>query len=188
MSDANIIYVFIGIIFLFIIIYNSRWDIRVINKQQVGVWFSTIYYTDTNGGKLLVAKKLDLQGKPDYIFRKIFTAQLIPLELKSGTLKEDYPHEGDLYQLITYFLIIEEVYNKRPPYGKLVYKNKTFIVKNTYGLRQCVLKQISLMRDMLNENIVQECYKDFVKCRHCICRETVCEMPKRAVAIEKRFS
>ncbi len=81
--------------------------------------------------------------------------------------------------LVVYFLIIEEVYNVKPPYGKLVYQNKTIKVKNTRKLRKKALRQIEIMRVMLKGYKMKHCYKDFVKCRNCICRETVCKMPKQ---------
>ncbi|OON99592.1 MAG: hypothetical protein ATN35_11810 [Epulopiscium sp. Nele67-Bin004] len=154
--------------------------LKVIDKQEIGVRGAKIIYADENGGKLLVAPNLNLHGKPDYIFKKLFS--LIPLELKSGTLKSDTPHMGDLHQLVVYFLIIEEVYKKRPPYGKLVYKNKTIVVKNTKQLRKETLNQIELMRKMLDgETIIKEdgCYKTYAKCKSCVCRDTVCDRPKK---------
>ena len=87
---------------------------------------------------MLVADKWNLQGKPDMIFETWILRRLIPLEIKSGWLKDKSPHLGDLYQLVVYFLLIEAVYGKKSPYGKLVYANKTFKIRNTRKLRKKV--------------------------------------------------
>lgn len=146
------------------------------NKQTLGVPLATPIYSDEKGTKLLVAPKVDLQGKPDYIFKTWFRRKYIPLEIKSGMLKEDYPHEGDLMQLIAYFLIIEEVYGKKPPYGKLVYKNKTFKIRNTLALRMTLKRILRQMRGMLKENVNVCSEPSYIKCKNCICQYTVCEV------------
>ena len=64
-------------------------------------------YADGQGVKMLRSEKHDLRGKPDYIFKNIFTRRLVPMELKSGEVA-DGPHHGDIMQLAAYFLIIEE--------------------------------------------------------------------------------
>lgn len=147
-------------------------------KRHSGVKFATPIYKDEKGVKLLVAENLGLQGKPDYIFQRWITGSYIPLEIKSGHLKEDEPHEGDLFQLVTYFLLIEEVYGKRPPYGKLVYANKTFKVRNTFRLRKELERTIQRMRNLLETGHCKEAEPSFAKCRHCMCRMTVCEYTK----------
>ena len=152
-----------------------RPSIKVKEKKEVGVKGAKSIYKDEKGAKLLVADKLAIQGKPDFIFETWFRKKCIPLEIKSGSLKDDTPHLGDLYQLGAYFLIIEEVYGKKPPYGKLVYSNKTFTVRNTRSLRRNILRTVHDMRDMLEQNHTPKPTPDFVKCRHCICKDTVCE-------------
>ena len=78
-------------------------------------------------GKLLYSERYDLQGKPDYIFRSRFLGRLVPVELKSGSIGEDeLPHYGDYLQLAAYFLILEDVYKKRPAFGRLVYQDYMF--------------------------------------------------------------
>ncbi|PHV72386.1 CRISPR-associated protein Cas4 [Sporanaerobium hydrogeniformans] len=152
---------------------RPRWKMK--NKRECGVPLASPIYSDEKGTHLLVAKQLELQGKPDYIFKTWLMRRYIPLEIKSGQLKEDFPHPGDMYQLAAYFLIIEEVYGKRPPYGKLVYANKTFTLRNTRKIRKEVLNIVGQMRQMLQKPRRMEVSPSFVKCKHCICRLTVCE-------------
>ncbi len=175
----------LGIILLALLIaLRSSYSMK--NKKELGVRGARPIYSDEKGTKLLKAEQLQLQGKPDYIFETWFLKKLIPLEIKSGILKEDVPHLGDLYQLAAYFLIIKEVYGKKPPYGKLVYANKTFKIKNTYRLRKQVLKTLKEMRGMLEEARWPQAEPSFVKCKHCVCKMTVCEWNEEGLDNETR--
>ena len=160
----------LGLILLF------RPAITMKDRATIGVAFAKAIYSDEKGTKLLVAPKYDLQGKPDYIFQTLFGGRYIPIEVKSGVAKEDQPHEGYLMQLVAYFLIIEEAYGKRPPYGKLVYKNKTFKVRNTVALRTELKRTLRQMRAMLKGHTDIDTEVSFIKCRNCICQQTVCEL------------
>lgn len=152
-----------------------RPTITVKDKKELGVARASMIYSDEKGTKMLYAKALNIQGKPDMIFETWLLKRYIPLEIKSGVLKEEMPHLGDVYQLVAYFLIIEEAYGKRPPYGKLVYANKTFVIRNTKKLRNKVTHMIQDMREMITESYHPHCTPDYMKCKHCVCRETVCE-------------
>lgn len=172
--------VYIGQCILLIGIILGGWGllrptIRVKNKKEIGVKRASSIYSDEKGTKMLIAQDLGLQGKPDMIFETWILRSYIPLEIKSGKLKEDMPHQGDLYQLVIYFILIEAVYGKKPPYGKLVYANKTFKIRNTVKLRKMALKTVEEMRAMLKNECEVEVTPDYTKCRHCVCRETVCE-------------
>lgn len=149
--------------------------IKVKDKKEIGVRGAVPIYADEKGAKLLVAPRYELQGKPDFIFETHFFKHYVPLEIKSGKLKEDEPHSGDLYQLAAYFLIIEEVYGKRPPYGKLVYANKTFTIRNTVKIRREIKNILYEMRLMLQEAQMPGADPSFAKCKNCICKDTVCE-------------
>ena len=125
-------------------------------------------------GKLLYSAKYDLRGKPDYIFKKRLGSAIIPVELKSGTIKASaLPHAGDLLQLAAYFLLLEDVYGKRPPYGWLKYSDYMFYVRNTRNLRKEVKQTMADMRKMLEDGEGTP-NASFVTCRHCICNGTVC--------------
>ena len=152
-----------------------RPTISVKDRREIGVKRASAIYKDEKGTKLLVAERLALQGKPDFIFETWLLRRYIPLEIKSGKLTEDQPHLGDVYQLVAYFLIIEEVYGKRPPYGKLVYANKTFTIRNTARLRANLKRTMKQMREMLEEEYKPIATPDFMKCKH-----TVCEWQGRA--------
>lgn len=126
--------------------------------------------------KLLFSEKYNLQGKPDYIYKK--GNKYLPIELKSGKIRsEPFPHKGDMLQLIAYFLIIEDIYKKRPKYGKIIYSDYTFVIKNTYFLRNTLLKTVKNMRLMLKTGEGKpNC--SFQHCKNCVCKLTVCEYYK----------
>ena len=88
-------------------------------------------------GRLLYSAKYDLQGRPDYVFCSRLLRRIVPVELKSGCIGEaEEPHHGDFLQLAAYFLILEDVYGKRPAYGRLVYRDYMFEIKNTARVRR----------------------------------------------------
>jgi CRISPR-associated exonuclease Cas4 len=126
-------------------------------------------------GKLLTSSRLNLQGKPDFIYSD--GRRLLPVELKSGQIGEsDLPRDGDLMQLAVYFELIEAEYNVKPKKGLLIYKDAMFVVKNSGWLRKRLERQLEEMEYMLTHPPgADEETADFVKCRHCPCRGTVCE-------------
>lgn len=181
-------FIILGILLLLVIslffLLLRKSDIKV-KAPKLGVFGAKIIYTDQKEkskssnikyGGILYSEKYDIQGKPDYIFKKILSRNLIPVELKSGTIKKSdiRPYEGDMMQLAAYFLIMEDVYKKNPKEGRLIYKNYMFIIKNTRKLRQKTRRILGDMREMLKTG-EQDVHPSFVKCRYCICRETVCE-------------
>ena len=165
-------------LFLLVLLYYLRPSIKCIPKKQIGVPRASAIYLDKKGTKMLVDETLGLQGKPDMIFETWILKRYIPLEIKSGKLKDNVPHQGDLYQLIAYFILVEHVYGKKPPYGKLVYANKTFKVRNTAKRRKQVLAIMAQMREMLDKKVEIKVKADYTKCRHCVCKDTVCRWTK----------
>ena len=125
--------------------------------------------------KVLTSNKYNIHGKPDYIFKSKRRNRYIPVELKSGSIGEkSLPNEGDLMQLIAYFLIIEDVYAAKVPEGRLIYSDAMFIIRNKKSVRRRFLKQLDRMRSMLHTGR-EKVKPGFAHCRHCVCRETVCE-------------
>ena len=159
---------------IYVILTLIRPDVKI-KEPRHGIFGAQLIYSDEDGGKLLISEKYDLQGKPDYIFQTIFTGSYIPVELKSTKLKEDQflPHEGDLMQLVAYFLIIQDLYGKKPKNGRLIYKNRMFIIKNTRSLRRQLKRHLKEMRQMIKTGQGQA-DPSFPKCRNCVCRGTVC--------------
>lgn len=177
-----------GIFFVFFLFFLGR--AREIEKKPLRVepLFSKLIYTDQKEdhkekgvtySKLLYAEKYGLKGKPDLLFQQAFSRNIVPVEIKSGMIKENpMPHQGDLLQLAAYFLIVEETYHVRPKYGRLVYKDYMFQVKNTRRIRKEVKNTLAAMRTMLRTGKGQA-EPNFAKCRYCVCNQTVCEYAKK---------
>ncbi len=166
----------LGVMIIIYLVSKRVGPAITVKQPRHGVPGAQIIYSDEEDNKLLISEKYDLQGKPDYIFQTILGGSYIPVELKSTKLKEDeyYPHEGDLMQLVAYFLIIEDLYGKRPKQGRLIYKNRMFIIKNTRSLRRQLNRYLKEMRRMIKTG-KGTALPSFPKCRNCVCRGTVCE-------------
>lgn len=134
--------------------------------------FCRLVYSDLRGGGLLKSEKHDLRGKPDLVFQSRFTGRPTPMELKSGEVEKG-PHYGDVMQLVAYFVIVEEAMGKRPKRGFLRYKNAMFVVKNSGRRRRELFGILADMRKML-ETGEGSANPSFVRCRHCLARDTVC--------------
>jgi CRISPR-associated exonuclease Cas4 len=181
----KLVWVCIVVVLVGCAFYKSR---RIFAKKlptKQGLFGYDIFYADqkkeqrdSNGleyGALLYSEKYDIQGKPDYIFKKKYGKALVPVEIKSGFIKEEsWPHAGDMMQLAAYFLLIEDVYGIRPRQGRLLYQDYMFIIKNTAAIRKEVKRQIISMRKMLQDG-KGEPVCSFAHCRYCVCNGTVCE-------------
>ncbi len=132
-------------------------------------------------GKLLYSERYDLQGKPDYVFRSRLLGKIVPVELKSGSIGEEaLPHYGDYLQLAAYFLILEDVYGKRPAYGRLVYQDYMFEIRNTRKVRKDVFRTMKEMQEMLRCGVGKP-NNSFAHCRPCICNGTVCQFSETEI-------
>ncbi len=89
----------------------------------------------------LFSERLKLVGRPDRIVRQ--GERFIPEEWKSSKRV----NQGHKLQLGTYFLLIEEEYGVRPPFGVVVLGDGSRVeVKNTEGLRSEVLAMAEKIR------------------------------------------
>lgn len=132
-----------------------------------------------NFGKMLYSETYDLRGKPDYVFRRIGSRKIVPVELKSASIGDaTLPHYGDYLQLAAYFLLLEDVYGVRPRFGWLKYQDHMFLIRNRRKVRQEVIQTMQKMRNMLSYG-ASEPKGNFKKCRHCICKGTVCPATKQ---------
>src|SRR5215210_327239 len=111
----------------------------------------------------LFSERLKLVGRPDRVVRQ--GEHLIPEEWKSGKRVSD----GHKLQLGTYFLLIEEKYGVRPPFGVVVLGDgKRVKVENTERLRSEVLAVAQKIREhrakIRTEILVRQ---PAAKCRVC---------------------
>lgn len=111
----------------------------------------------------LYSERLGLVGRPDRIVRR--GEIYVPEEWKSSI----HVSHGHRLQLATYFLLIEEEYGVRPPYGVVVLGDGSRVeVKNTPALRAEVLTvaaAIRVRRTRLAEPVPVN--QPASKCRRC---------------------
>ncbi len=175
-------HLYLTILVILIIIYyleKSTQPSVFRSKKKAKPFFTKLIYTDTKSPKhdssVLISSKYKLRGKPDLVYKSRFTRKLYPIELKSGKLGMDakIPRDGDLMQLCAYFFILEEHYNCKVPYGKLVYKDCIFIVKNNRYMKKTFLTVLKNMRNFTihkSNNLVNK-----KVCATCALKHTVCE-------------
>lgn len=184
-------WVILGIVFLLLVLLlvkNAKPTMRKLTVRDDVRGYALIYADQKQGkkreedfGKLLYSAKYELQGKPDYVFQSPILKKIVPVELKSGAIGEaDFPHHGDLLQLGAYFLILEDVYGHKPPFGRLVYQDYMFEIKNTAKLRNEVLGTMKEMREMLQYG-VGKAKPSFATCRPCVCNGTVCQFSETEI-------
>lgn len=102
--------------------------------------------------------------------------KLIPAELKSGDIgKKLQPRDGDMMQLAVYFLLAEAEWGARPRKGLLIYNDGMFVIRNTRKLRNKLTRTLVEMENMLKDPGYITAEPGFIKCKHCLCRGTVCE-------------
>src|SRR4051812_25902010 len=111
----------------------------------------------------LFSERLKLVGRPDRIVRD--GGHLIPEEWKSSKRVS----HGQRLQLATYFILIEEEYGERPPFGVVVLGDGSRVqVENTDALRSEVLaiaEKIRERRRAIGKEIPVR--QPAAKCRKC---------------------
>ncbi len=154
-------------------------------KPKLPMFGYDLFYADKKAGdakpgviysQVLYSEKYGLSGKPDLVFMKKGGRELLPVELKSASIGDaPEPRVGDLMQLSSYFIILDENYGIRVKEGRLIYSDFMFRVRNTKRLRRQLLSIVDEMRDMLKTGVGRGEQPAFQKCRHCVCRGTVCD-------------
>lgn len=111
----------------------------------------------------LFSERLKLVGRPDRIVRQ--GGSLIPEEWKSS----NRVNEGHRLQLGVYFLLIEEEYGERPPFGVVLLGDGSRVeIKNTDALRSralAIAERIREARKAIREGISVQ--QPPAKCRVC---------------------
>lgn len=141
---------------------GSRW------RQQSGLPPGRVIYVDTGGWnrveKPLYDPRSNLTGKPDYLVEQ--DGALIPVEVKSGEAPLE-PHAGHRLQLASYCLLVERTSGKRPPYGILRYRNRTFAIDYTAELEAELLAVLEQMRQAERQTEAARSHNSPARCTRC---------------------
>lgn len=120
-----------------------------------------VYQDLSASGKVLRSYNYGLSGKPDMV--KQIGKTLIPYEYKTTNART--PRDGHIFQMVAYFLILEDLYPDREvPYGVLKYKNEAFRIENIEENRAKLMRIVREMRaghagePMRNHNHSGRCF------------------------------
>ena len=164
MIPAALILAFIAILFLFI---SSR------QRKAAGLPSGRVVYSDTSRWGKVEQPLFDpisgLTGKPDYLVEQ--NGVSLPVEVKSGWAP-DAPREGHIYQLAAYCLLVQRTTGRRPPYGLIAYRNRTFAVDYTPELERRLLELMEALR--ATEREAHRSHEEPGRCTRCGYR-SICE-------------
>lgn len=118
----------------------------------------------------LYSSGLKLVGRPDYLVRQ-YDGAVIPVELKSGSAPDE-PHEGHVFQLAAYCLLVDDLYQIRPEYGILQYRDRAFAVEYSSELEEELLDLIADMRGDMFELDLDRDHHNVGRCRGCGFRQS----------------
>ena len=155
----------IGLALLMLALLLGVWGLRV--RGRTGMPWVPVVYQDTGGHrpeKALVARRLGLVGKPDYLLE--VRGQVVPVEVKPGR-RAAMPYESDLMQLAAYCVLVEETTGTAPPYGLLRYAERTFRLDYTDRTRDELLALLDEMRDALDDDDCDRSHDDLRRCAGC---------------------
>lgn len=137
-------------------------------RQSTGLPSGRIISDDMRGWKQVEKPLYDpiagLTGKPDYLVQ---TAHgLVPVEVKSSRAPS-LPHDSHIFQLAAYCLLVERTYGKRPAYGILRYRDRTFSIDYSPALEAELLSLLDAIRAQDRRSEVDRSHEDARRCAGC---------------------
>jgi CRISPR-associated exonuclease Cas4 len=137
-------------------------------RRASGLPAGRVIYSDTDRwGKVekpLYDSVAGLTGKPDYLVEE--NGYMIPVEVKSGRAP-NLPHDSHIYQLAAYCLLVERAYGKRPPYGILRYRDRTFSIDYTPALERELEDLLDAIRLQERRGEAPRSHKEAARCARC---------------------
>ena len=142
-------------------------------RQSSGLPAGRVIYSDMDRwGKVekpLYDPIAGLTGKPDYLVEE--NGVLIPVEVKSSRAPS-VPYDTHVFQLAAYCLLVERIYGKRPPYGILRYRDRTFSIDYTPALEQELETLIETIRRQDKRGGADRSHNEAQRCAHCGYRQS----------------
>jgi CRISPR-associated exonuclease Cas4 len=159
-----LLFVGIGLLLASILLW---WTSRRL-RRHTGLPAGRLVYSDTRAWhqcpEPLYAASVNLSGKPDYLIQK--WNYVLPVEVKSSPAPTE-PYRSHVLQLAAYCLLVQETYDRRPPYGLIHYQDRTFSVRYTRRLEQELLDTIEWMREDMRDGQANRSHNDALRCRAC---------------------
>lgn len=167
------VWVGLGLFLFLLAVLMLIWSRR--RLQSAGLPLGRIVSTDTAGWRPLEKPLYDpetgLTGKPDYVVK--VGGVLVPVEVKSAWAPAE-PYDSHVYQLAAYCLLLARTSSRRPPYGLIHYRNRTFAVDFTPALEQELLAVLEEMHEDQRRASVNRSHDEPARCVRCGFR-SVCD-------------
>lgn len=161
-----------GLFFIFLGLGLAVLWLATRGRAETGLPAGRLVYADTTHWRPverpLFSRTYHLTGRPDYLVRH--RRDLIPAEVKSGHAPDDGPYPAHVLQLAVYCLLVEEAYDRRPPYGLIVYADdggEAYEVDYTPELEDEVLDILDEMHLALDESDAPRDHDQPARCRAC---------------------
>jgi len=125
-------------------------------------------YSDTDRRAVtepITSHRLRLTGKPDYVYQT--DGVTVPVELKRRAAGRG-PRDRDVAQLITYCVLVEDVWGAHVTHGVIEYRGgQRFEIPYGPAEREWVLALAEEVRQSRRMSDVPRDHQDFWKCRRC---------------------
>jgi CRISPR-associated exonuclease Cas4 len=141
-------------------------------RRQLGLPAGKVIYDDAGAWQQveqpLRSSRFGLVGRPDYLVQVVSWGRtmIVPVEVKSRKRPAPLP-ESHLLQLAAYCLLVEDHFQKRPPYGLLRYADATIKIPFTDALRNQTLAAVAAIHQARGAAEVVRSHDDAARCRRC---------------------
>ena len=137
-------------------------------RRASGLPAGHVLYQDTGGGTRVEKPLYDpiagLTGRPDYLVQE--NGVLIPVEVKSSRAPS-LPYDSHVYQLAAYCLLVERTYGKRPPYGILRYRDRSFSIDYSPALESELENLLNAIRLQAQRGEADRSHQEPQRCSRC---------------------
>ncbi len=137
-------------------------------RRASGLPAGHVVYRDTGGGTRVEKPLFDpisgLTGRPDYLVEE--QGAIIPVEVKSSRAPS-LPYDSHVFQLAAYCLLVERTYGKRPPYGILRYRDRSFTIDYSPALESELEALLDAMRLQAKRGEAARSHQEPARCARC---------------------
>jgi len=152
---------------LFVIALLALW-LSAKQRSSSGLPAGRVISSDMGGWQKVEKALYDplsgVTGRPDYLVKE--KGFFIPVEVKS-TRAPSLPYDSHIYQLAAYSYLVERIYEKRPPYGILHYRDKTFSIPYTSELQRELKEILQAIRSAEKSGEQDRSHQDAARCARC---------------------
>ena len=145
----------------------------VLHRKAADLPAGKLVYSDTDRHKInapITSHRLKLTGKPDEVYK--LADQVVPLEVKPRPSGGYSPRERDVGQLLTYCVLLEDVWGATVTHGILQYDDARFTIPYGPEERRRVIELAEdIRRDRMAGNVPRN-HREAWKCGRCGYSET----------------